>query len=151
VAPAVYISEIHYDNTGADTNEKIAVSGVAGTDLSGWSLVLYNGSGGAVYGTKSLTGTVIADERGGFGEVVFAYAGIQNGAPDGIALVNGSTVVQFLSYEGVMTATGGVANGMTSTDIGAIEPGSGSIDGSIQLMGINWVTNAAANTFGLLN
>ena len=153
VAPAVYISEIHYDNSSTDVNERIAVSGVAGTDLTGWSLVLYNGSGGAVYGTKSLAGTIIDDEGGGFGEVVFAYPsnGIQNGSPDGIALFNGTTVVQFLSYEGVMTAVGGVANGMTSTDIGASEGGTGSVDGSIQLIGTTWVTDASVNTFGILN
>lgn len=152
-APAVYISEIHYDNSGTDVNERIAISGVAGTDLSNWSLVLYNGNGGAAYYTKLLAGTVMDDEGSGFGEVVFTYPsnGIQNGSPDGIALVNGTTVVQFLSYEGVMTAVGGVANGMVSTDIGATEGGSGGVDGSIQLIGSTWVTDAAVNTFGLLN
>ena len=39
-------------------------------------------------------------------------------------LVNASgTVVQFLSYEGVMTATNGPAAGMTSVDIGVSEAG----------------------------
>ncbi|MDD2882203.1 MAG: ExeM/NucH family extracellular endonuclease [Rhodoferax sp.] len=153
VASAVYISEIHYDNNSTDANERIAISGVAGTDLTGWSLVLYNGSGGAAYNTKLLAGTVIDDEGNGFGEVAFTYPsnGIQNGSPDGIALVNGTTVVQFLSYEGVMTAVGGAANGLTSTDIGATEGGTGSADGSIQLIGTTWVTNETANTFGLLN
>jgi hypothetical protein len=35
-----------------------------------------------------------------------ACAGLQNGSPDGIALVdNFGRVIQFISYEGAMTAT----------------------------------------------
>ncbi|MEN9063587.1 ExeM/NucH family extracellular endonuclease [Ponticoccus litoralis] len=47
--------------------------------------------------------------------------GLQNGAPDGIALVNDGTLVEFLSYEGSFTATEGAAAGVTSTDIGVSE------------------------------
>src|SRR5215475_6584703 len=46
--PSVRFSEIHYDNTGTDTGEAIEISGPAGTDLTGWKIVLYNGTGGAV-------------------------------------------------------------------------------------------------------
>ena len=53
--------------------------------------------------------------------------GLQNGSPDGIALVNGTTVVQFLSYEGIFTAlnspTGTPAAGLESTDIDVAEAG----------------------------
>ncbi len=87
----VFINEIHYDNTGGDTNEAIEIAGPAGTDLSGWSLVLYNGNGGAVYNTMNLSG-VIPDQDNGFGTLIFNYPpnGLQNGSPDGIALVQGS-------------------------------------------------------------
>ena len=45
---------------------------------------------------------------------------LQNGPNDGIALViqNDNTVLEFLSWEGVITGGNGVANGVTSTDIG---------------------------------
>ena len=154
VTPSVFISEIHYDNVSTDANERIAITGAAGTDLTGWSLVLYNGGTNLAYATTTLSGTVIDDEGNGFGEVTFGYAanGLQNGSPDGMALVdNTNQVVQFLSYEGVMTAVDGVANGMTSVDIGASEAGTGSVDGSIQLIGQTWVTDPASNTFGSLN
>ena len=87
----VFINEIHYDNTGTDTGEFIEVAGPAGTDLSGWSLVLYNGSNGSVYDTDALSGTLGDDTGTGFGFAVQTYPsnGIQNGAPDGVALVNG--------------------------------------------------------------
>ena len=52
--PAVRISEIHYDNGSTDVGEAIEVSGPAGTDLTGWSIVLYNGTGGAVYDADAL-------------------------------------------------------------------------------------------------
>ena len=51
--------------------------------------------------------------------------GIQNGAPDGVALSQNGTLVEFLSYEGSFAATNGSAAGTTSTDIGVAETGSG--------------------------
>ena len=130
----VFINEIHYDNAGGDVGEFVEVAGPAGTDLSGWSLVFYNGNGGASYATLALSG-VIADQSGGYGAATFSQAGIQNGAPDGVALVNGATVVQFLSYEGSFTATNDVANGLTSTDIGVAESSGTAIGQSMQLTG----------------
>src|SRR5699024_313860 len=44
-AGEVFISEIHYDNAGTDTGEAIEVQAPEGTDLTGWQVVLYNGSG----------------------------------------------------------------------------------------------------------
>ncbi len=131
----IFINEIHYDNAGADVGEAIEVAGPAGTDLTGWSLVLYNGNNGASYNTTSLTGT-IPDVCGGFGTVFSSISGIQNGAPDGIALVDASNiVVQFLSYEGSFTAVGGPANGLTSVDIGVSQTGSTLAGNSLQLGG----------------
>jgi len=157
-ASTVFINEIHYDNTSTDTGEAIEIAGPAGTDLSTWSLVLYNGNGGASYNTTALSG-LIPDQSGGYGTVVVNYPsnGIQNGPPDGIALVNGGTVVQFLSYEGAFTAAGGPANGMSSTDIGVAETSSTAVGDSLQLTGtglaagdFTWAT-PAANTFGSPN
>ena len=58
----VFINEIHYDNSGTDTGEAIEVAGPAGTDLTGWTIVLYNGSTGAVYGSTTNLSGVIADQ-----------------------------------------------------------------------------------------
>jgi predicted extracellular nuclease len=155
---SVFINEIHYDNTGTDAGEAIEVAGPAGTDLTGWSIVLYNGAGGAVYDTDALSGT-IPNLQNGMGVVTLSYPvnGIQNGSPDGIALVNGGTVVQFLSYEGAFTAVGGAANGMLSTDIGVSETGSEPIGQSLQLTGSGntyesfaWASPVTA-TFGAAN
>ncbi len=158
-ATAVFINEIHYDNTGTDAGEAIEIAGPAGTDLTGWSLVLYNGSGGAPYNTMPLGGA-ISDQQNGFGTLSFSYPvnGIQNGAPDGIALVDPSNaVVQFLSYEGTFAAVGGPADGLTSTDIGVSEPGTGPVGESLQLTGtgqfyedFTW-SASSPNTFGAVN
>jgi predicted extracellular nuclease len=155
--PAPFINEIHYDNSGADTGEAIEVAGPAGTDLTGWSLVLYNGNGGAVYDTINLSG-VIPDQQNGYGTLAFFRAGIQNGPPDGMALVDStSNVIQFLSYEGTFTAVGGPADGMPSTDIGVSENGSGAVGDSLQLTGtgtsyadFTWAAEAP-HTFGAVN
>ena len=135
-SPAVFINEFHYDNTGTDVGEFVEIAGPAGTNLTGYSIVLYNGAGGASYDTDALSG-VIPNHQNGFGTVSLAYPsnGIQNGSPDGIALVQGTTVIQFLSYEGPFTATNGPALGMLSTDIGRIENGSEALGLSLQLQG----------------
>src|SRR5262245_30034596 len=87
--PTVRFSEIHYDNGGTDVGEAIEVSGPAGMDLTGWQVVLYNGSGGASYDTKP-PGGPIPPTCGNRGVLVINYPsnGIQNGSPDGMALVD---------------------------------------------------------------
>ncbi|GAC15406.1 ExeM/NucH family extracellular endonuclease [Aliiglaciecola lipolytica] len=154
----VFINEFHYDNSSTDSGEAIEIAGTAGTDLSGWSLVLYNGSNGSVYDTTALSGS-IPDQQNGMGTVFFSYPsnGIQNG-PDAIALVDDSnSVIQFISYEGTFSASGGPANGMTSVNIGVSESGSTNVGDSLQLSGTGsayadfaW-QSAAANTFGAIN
>ena len=153
--PSVRISEIHYDNFGADVGEAIEISGPAGTDVTGWKLYLYNGSGGAVYTpTFTLTGTIPAT-CGARGVIVQNYlttAPIQNGAPDGIALVDATgVVVEFLSYEGVFVAVGGPANGMTSTDIGVLELGTEPAGQSLKRTGSGTWTGPSVNSFGVCN
>lgn len=136
-ATPVFINEIHYDNVSTDTGEAIEIAGPAGTDLNGWRIVLYNGNGSASYDTRSLSGTISDSGNGyGFHTETWGTNGIQNGSPDGIALVdNSSTVVQFLSYEGSFTASGGAADGLTSTDIGVSETNSTPVGFSLQLTG----------------
>jgi len=149
----VRISEIHYDNTGADVGESVEVSAPAGTDLSGWRVVLYNGSGGASYGTLPLSGVMPAT-CGARGVQVLAgpAAGIQNGAPDGLALVNAAdAVVEFLSYEGVFAATNGAATGITSVDIGVIEAGTEPAGLSLTRNAAGTWSGPATATFGACN
>jgi DNA/RNA endonuclease G (NUC1) len=123
--PPVRFTEIHYDNLDVDVGEAIEIEGPAGTDLTGWQIVLYNGNGGAAYNTVNLSGA-IPTTCGTRGVVVTQYPsnGIQNGSPDGFALVNGTTVVEFLSYEGTFAASDGPATGMTAVDIGQREENS---------------------------
>ncbi len=131
----VWINELHYDNDGTDTGEFFEIAGPAGTDLTGWSVIGYNGNGGGSYATVNLSGSLPA-QMGGYGTLGFAMAGLQNGAPDGLALVDGSgAVVQFLSYEGTFVATDGAATGLTSTDIGVSEASTAPVGTSLQLGG----------------
>ena len=132
---SVFINEIHYDNTGSDVDEGIEIAGPAGTDLSGWSIEKYNGSDNESYGNESLSG-VIPDQDNGYGTLSFSISGLQNGAPDGLALVDDAEhVIQFLSYEGTITAVDGPADGMTSEDIGVEETSSTPVGESLQLTG----------------
>ena len=155
--PAVWINEINYDPAGTDDadTEWLEVAGPAGTDLSEYLIVGYNGSGGVVYRTDALSGT-IDDEGCGYGAVDHVYSAansLQNGAPDGLALAKVSggvtTLVQFLSYEGSFAGVGGPADGVTSVDIGVLQPGTNDV--TVQLVGtatnysgFAWITNTAS-------
>ena len=161
VATSQWINEIHYDNVSTDMNECIEIVGPAGTDMSCYSIVLYNGNTSSSYDTDALSG-LIPDEGCGYGAISICYStnGIQNGAPDGIVLYNTCTasVVQFLSYEGSFTATSGVANGMSSTDVGVSESSSTAVGSSMQLIGIGsnygaftWESVGNTASMGTLN
>ncbi|WP_432488511.1 ExeM/NucH family extracellular endonuclease [Kineococcus sp. SYSU DK018] len=121
---APFVSEVHYDNAGTDTGEFVEVQLPAGTTSAGLSVVLYNGGNGAVYDTDALPAVTAPADAPAVAVVEYPANGVQNGAPDGIALVRGDEVLEFLSYEGAFTADGGPAVGRTSTDIGVSESGS---------------------------
>ena len=104
-ATSIFINEIHYDNTGGDTGEGVEIAGSSGSDLTDWSIVLYNASGGSSYKTRTLSG-IIPNQQDDFGAIFFSISAIQNGPADGIALVDSSNaVVQFLSYEGSVNSS----------------------------------------------
>lgn len=146
---SIYISEFHYDNAGADVNEFIEITGPAGTNLTGYTIALYNGGDGDTYSTSNLMGT-IADEGAGCGIVFITPSSFQNG-PDAIALVdNAGNVLQFISYEGTVTANSGPAVGMTSIDIGISETGTTPTTASLALVSGAWVVLDPA-TPGVIN
>lgn len=145
-----FINEIHYDNDGADVGEFVEIAGPSGGDLTGWTLVAYNGNGGGAYNTVALTGALSSDA--GQGYYVADFTGLQNGAPDGLALVDPTgKVVEFLSYEGTFTATDGPAAGLISTDIGTAEVGDEAPGLSLQRLDDDTWTAPTAETRGTDN
>jgi hypothetical protein len=132
---SAWINELHYDNAGSDVGEFVEVAGTAGLDLSGWTLVGYNGSGGGVYFSLPLGGPV-PGQQGGYGTRAFATPGLQNGAPDGIALVDAQgQVLEFLTYEGTFVAADGPAQGMLAAAIPTSEGDSTPAGFSLQRQG----------------
>jgi len=120
-ASGLIINEVDYDNVGTDTAEYVELynSSSAAISLTGYKLVFVNGSGGAVYLTVDLSvaGSIAPGQYLLVGPAsIVAPTGvlkvtttastdvIQNGAPDGIALVAGDKLVDALSYEGAMTS-----------------------------------------------
>lgn len=128
LAAVSWINEIDYDLPGADNAEFLEVFVTVGFTgaLSDLSVVLYNGatSSRAPYNTRTLdtftVGATIPDV-GTFYYFDYPTDGIQNGSPDGVALGNAGNLIEFLSYEGSFVALGGIADGVTSTDIGVAE------------------------------
>ncbi len=162
-AQNAWINEIHYDNASTDVGEfiEVVIENAGSYALSDFSVVLYNGSNGLMYDTKTLDQFTSGSIIGNFSIFYYPYPsnGIQNGAPDGMALVYQGAVVsgQWLSYEGTMTAADGPANGMLSVDIGVMEAGTDPAGNSLQLSGTGTLYTAfawqppAAETPGAIN
>lgn len=160
----VFINEFHYDDSNAsgDLNEKIEVVATAGEDLSQYRIYLYNGSSptsAVTYDNDLLPAAVTRTCGASVKIAVVSYPsnGIQNGANDGFALVNGSgQVVQFLSYEGQIRASNGPASGRTSVNLPVSENAS-PVNTSLQLggtatgySGFTW-RSSATQTMGNCN
>jgi endonuclease/exonuclease/phosphatase family metal-dependent hydrolase len=121
----VFINEFHYDNVSTDSGEfvEIAVSSKFSGVPADINLLLYNGGDGTHYGTHSLSTFTQGVTSGGHTLYSKFITGIQNGNPDGFALVVGGVATQTISYGGTFVGTAGLANGRTFTDIGVKQTG----------------------------
>lgn len=136
-----FINEIHYDNTGdPDVNEFVEIAmPTAGPflafPLSSFTVVLYDGATGNPYDSESLDNMIPGTPTQDYQFYVWKPAEIQNGSPDGLALLANGFVIELLSYEGVFTANGLPASGNVTTDIGVIEDGTDAPGLSLQRVG----------------
>lgn len=119
------INEFHYENDGGDVGEfvEVFIPDPQPADIDDWDVVIYNGSTQGVLSTLDfdtdldLSNTGM-DVTGTSGTFYLFNTSLQN-STEGLALVDGSgTVIQFISYEGTITAADGPAMGQTSTDVG---------------------------------
>jgi len=162
---AVFINELHYDDStiGGDVGEAIEVVATANEDLSLYRIVLYNGATPAAatqYDDDPVPAGSIVSCGGAvkIGVINYPTNGVQNGSNDAMALVGpGNSVLQFLSYEGVATASNGPAVGLTSVDIGVAEVPATAPNTSLQLGGsgsayadFTW-NGSATQTFSACN
>lgn len=111
---AVVINEIDYDQVGTDTAEFIELknNGPGAVNLGTYTVELMNGANNTLYGTVTLPAATLP--AGGYYVIAFGSANpwyadfvanlldnsIQNGSPDAIALRDGTTLVDAVSYEG---------------------------------------------------
>ena len=161
----VFINELHYDDATAsgDVGERIEVVATAGETPSGYRIHLYNGATPSAATTNDNDPVPAGSVVGCGGSVRIATVsypsnGLQNGANDAIALVDASgAVVQFISYEGAVTASNGPAAGRTSVNLPVSESSSTAAGTSLQLGGSgsgygNFTWRASATqTFGACN
>ena len=84
---SVVINEIDYDQVGADGDGFVELenTGTTAVDLAGLALVFVDGTDSEEYRREALTGTLAP---GGY---LVVAGDAQNGAPDGIALVDTAT------------------------------------------------------------
>jgi Lamin Tail Domain len=94
------INEVDYDQVGTDANGFVEITntGGAAADLANVDLVAVNGGDSSEYDRVALTGTLAP------GAHLDLAIELQNGAPDGLALLDGATLLDALSYEGGITA-----------------------------------------------
>jgi hypothetical protein len=117
------INEVDYDNVGTDSSEYIEIynPSSATTSLAGFSVLLVNGATNTEYATIDLgpVGSLTAGQYLVIAgpsvtvptaakklDPLWTQDQVQNGAPDGIALVDtvGPTLLDALSYEGPISA-----------------------------------------------
>jgi hypothetical protein len=95
------VNEVDYDQVGADGNGFVEIANTGGepADLSGIAVVLVDGADSAEYAREALSGTL------GPGGHLVVQVEAQNGAPDGLALLDTGTgtLLDALSYEGAIT------------------------------------------------
>jgi hypothetical protein len=98
--PKLVINEVDYDQVGTDADGFVEIhnAGDTAADLSNVDLVAVNGGDSSEYAREQLTGTLAAG-----GHLAVAIE-LQNGAPDGLALLDGATLLDALSYEGAITS-----------------------------------------------
>ena len=103
------INEIDYDQVGADSGGfvEIANTTAAAISIDGLALVLVNGGDGQEYARVALTGSLAA------GAYLALDIEAQNGAPDGVALIDTASkaLLDAFSYEGEIRAA--VIDGQT--------------------------------------
>ena len=139
------INEIDYDQVGADTAGfvEIANKGSSAATLDGIALVLVNGGDGTEYARVALTGSLAA------GAYLQVDIEAQNGAPDGVALIDTSSkaLLDALSYEGDITAAtidGQTYNLVEGTALAATVVDSNTVDGSLSRIPDKQDTNNAS-------
>lgn len=145
-ATGIFLNELHYDNASGDVGEFVEIAVPAGTGTTGVTVTLYNGSNGTSYDSTSTfvagaTGVVIGSSS--YDLFTWNPGSIQNGAPDGLSIDLNGVICEFVSYEGVVSATDGPANGSMSMDIGVAEGGGTLIGESLQLINGTWMANVA--------
>jgi hypothetical protein len=95
------LNEVDYDQVGADGDGFVEIknAGDEAADLAGVALVFVDGADSTEYRREDLTGTLPA---GGY---LVVAVDAQNGAPDGLALVEtgAGRLLDALSYEGAIT------------------------------------------------
>jgi len=134
--PNAWINEFHYDNNGTDEGEaiEIVIKNAADFNLADFSLTLYNGGDGTVYGSQTVNNFTAGQTLNGYSVFYWEPSSLQNG-PDGFSLNYLGTSLQFVSYEGSFSATDGPATGLTSTRIYTVEDSATPVGNSLQLTG----------------
>jgi transglutaminase 1 len=130
----VFFNEIHYENIGIDVMEGVEIAGPAGTNLDGWKLSIYDGSGNT-RGDLGIRG-LLPSQQNGFGTVYIPVALPNQSGGHALALVDSfGKVRQFISWKAQITAVNGVASGLRSEIIPVDETVFTQIHFSLQLVG----------------
>lgn len=133
VLPTLVINEVDYDQPGSDDAEFVEIKnvGAAPVDLTGIELLVINGAGGgSISNTIALNSVSLAAgdyyvvcKDGGTTancDQVESGMSLQNGAPDGVALRDGSgNLIDVVSYEGDVAAPYTEGSGVGLEDSGA--------------------------------
>lgn len=155
--PNAWINEFHYDdNETEDGRVEIVLENADNYVLEDFNVIHYNGYNGAIIDEMTLGNFASTSTEGTFAFYDLDFGTLQKG-PDGLALIYQHKLIQFISYEGPVTATEGDATGLTSISIEPKEDNDTPPNFSIQLTGsgsyyedFTW-QESAESSFGAVN
>jgi hypothetical protein len=143
--PGLVLNEVDYDQVGTDGDGFVELNnaGTSAIDLTGIALVFVDGADSAEYEREALTGTLDP------GAHLVVAADAQNGAPDGLALIDtdDGALLDALSYEGGITAaviSGTTYNLVEGTMLPETVADSNAVAGSLSRIPDGTDTNDAA-------
>ncbi len=151
-----WINEFHYQNAGNNQGQFIEIAMENGSFVSSSLTLRFYKSNG------KLTGSVINGDLLTTGvtenNITLYSIAYDLGNASGICLDYDGTVIQFISVGGVITASEGIANSLSSEDIGVSESNSTPLGSSLGLTGtgtqysdFSWTLFSASATQGSTN
>lgn len=117
---ALFINEINVDGVTTQKAKTLEIAAVAGTNLAGCRIVIYNSIANRVKEDIPLTG-IVPNHNNSWGFLSFRMSSIRLAKPIAVAFVSSEDhVIDFVSYGFTFTPKNGIAFGQSTIDLSSV-------------------------------